>query len=226
MKHLIYILFFLLGCSFLGTAQDEMPSEDLNFEFKESRYSIRGQFGVPNAVMGEVFRKKFVGSYEGNFNFQVRVYKHLFCGVGYKNGLMSISNRVPVVLTKLRVNAPYARIGINKIIGDRSFSTFAINAGYTFSEFVKVQSRAQGNLPVLPFASAFVEPEISYNLCVAETFAFYGFVNCALYFIAVDKDALHLQDYTPVKNLSSGSPTGIVGFGFGFYYGFKKRRQG
>ena len=236
MRHFFYTLFFSL-IVFVGQAQDDIDEYDAAIErrrvhtdFKESLFSIRFSTTLPAPVSNAVLRTKFRGIYEMNFSFNMRLANNFFAGFGFKDGLLGIDGNVPnpktnlTLNTKMQMYTGYLKVGFNKYHTENVFSTFACNIGYNSSFFTNV---VNVNSPIIDktFASVLVEPEYSINFAVEDNFSIGIFVSYNYMPTAFNPTNIAFQDVTSITGLKTSSATGIINFGFGFYYGMGKRFQ-
>jgi hypothetical protein len=234
MRHFFYTLFFAL-IVFVGQAQDDIDDYDAAIErrrvhtdFKESLFSIRFSTTLPAPVSNAVLRTKFRGIYEMNFSFNMRLANNFFAGFGFKDGLLGVDGNVPnpktnlALNTKMQMYTGYLKVGFNKYHNENVFSTFACNIGYNSSFFTNVVNI---NSPVIDktFASVLVEPEYSINFAVEDNFSIGIFVSYNYMPTSFNPANIAFQDVTSIAGLKTSGSTGIINFGFGFYYGMGKR---
>ncbi len=234
MRHFFYTLLFVT-IVFSGKAQDDIDEYDVALErrrvhtdFKESLFSIRFATTLPAPVSNAVLRTKFRGIYEANLSFNLRLATNFFAGFGFKDGLLGIDGNVPnpktnlTLNTKMQMYTGYVKVGYNKYHTENVFSTFACNIGYNSSFFTNV---VNVNSPILDktFTSVLVEPEYSLNFAIEDNFSIGIFVSYNYMPTAFSPANIAFQDVTSITGLKTNSPTGIINFGFGFYYGMGKK---
>ena len=234
MRHFLYTFIFL---SFMTSliAQDEddysvaIEKRRVHSDFKESLFAVRFSSTLPAPVSNAVLRTKFRGIYEMNLSLNIRLTNSFFAGFGFKNGLLGL-NSIPnpntslPLQTKMQLNTGYVKLGYNKFHTENVFSTFAVNVGYNSSVFTGI---VDVKSPVLDktFSSVLIEPEYSINFAVEENFAIGIFVSYNYMPTAFSPVNIALQDVTSLSGLKTSTATGIINFGFGFYYGFGKKFQ-
>src|ERR1700741_500228 len=152
------VLVFLLSVRLYG--QEDAPDP---INVKLPLVSLRINAGIPNPSSNEVFRKKFIGIYETGLAVNFRIKQWGFIGIGFKNGLISVSNRLKYgIETKMEMNTAYVKMGYNHFHTNKIFSTLSLNMGYNKSKFNGI-SCPDGNMPD-PYVSApVIEPGYSIN---------------------------------------------------------------
>jgi hypothetical protein len=230
MRHNIYTLFFLAAL-YTAKAQDDydtfLEKRRVHTDFKESLFALRFSTTLPAPVSNAVLRTKFRGIYEMNMSFNMRLMDNFFAGFGFKSGLLGL-NAIPSpstgldLNTKMQMYTGYLKLGYNKFHTENIFSTFALNVGYNSSFFTGVVNVAS---PVLnkTFTSPLIEPEYSLNFAVEDNFSIGIFVSYNYMPTSFNPANIALQDVTSLAGLRTGSSTGIINFGFGFYYGMGKK---
>ncbi len=236
MRHFFYTLFLLL-LVYIGKAQDGEDYDDyqekkhVHTDFKESLFSIRFSTTLPTPVSNAVLRTKFRGIYEMNLSFNLRLSTSFFAGLGFKSGLLGL-NGVPNpdtnkngldLNTKMQLYTGYIKVGYNKFHTENIFSTFALNMGYNSSFFTGVVNPKNETNLNKTFTSVLIEPEYSLNLAVEETFSIGIFLSYNYMATVFNPTNIALQDVTSLSGLKTTSSTGIINFGFGFYFGMGKK---
>jgi hypothetical protein len=236
MRHFFYTLFFLLLLLCTGKAQDAEDYDEyqekkrVHTDFKESLFSVRFSTTLPAPVSNAVLRIKFRGVYEMNLSLNIRLTDNFFCGLGFKSGMLGLYN-IPNpnstgslldLNTKMQLYTGYIKIGYNRFHTENIFSTFALNMGYNSSFFTNVVNI---NAPIISttFTSALIEPEYSLNFAVEDNFSFGIFLSYNYMPTVFNPTNIALQSVTSLSGLKTNSATGIINFGFGFYYGIGKK---
>jgi hypothetical protein len=233
MRHFFYTLFFAL-IVFTAQAQDE-DDYDANIErrkvhtdFKESLFAVRFSTTLPAPVSNAVLRKKFRGIYEMNLSVNLRLTSNFFMGLGFKNGLLGL-NSIPNpannidLNTKMQLHTGYVKVGYNKYHTENIFSTFALNMGYNSSTFTGVVNPKNRPDLITTYNSMLIEPEYSLNFAIEENFSIGIFLSYNYMPTVFNPSNIALQDVTSLAGLKTSSVTGIINFGFGFYYGLGKK---
>jgi hypothetical protein len=241
MRHIIFFLLFLIG-SYSVIAQDEegddydkaIESRRVHTDFKESLFAIRFSTTLPTPISNGALREKFRGIYEMNLSFNLRLADNFFMGLGYKEGLLGL-NAIPnptstVTInfdldTKMHMHTGYVKLGYNKFHTENIFSTFAVNIGYNVSQFTNVVNPKNETNLNLSYSSLLIEPEYSLNFAVEENFSIGIFVSYNYMPTVFNPSNIALGDVTSLAGLNTTHVTGILNFGFGFYYGMGKKFQ-
>jgi len=234
MRHFFYTLFFALIVFNAAKAQDEddydaaIERRKVHTDFKESLFAIRFSTTLPAPVSNAVFREKFRGIYEMNLSVNMRLTNNVFAGLGFKNGLLGL-NAIPNpynnvdLNTKMQMYTGYVKIGCNKFHNENVFSTFAVNIGYNSSNFTGVINPKDRPDLVKTYTSMLIEPEYSINFAVEENFSIGIFLSYNYMPTVFNPANIALQDVTSLAGLKTTTATGIINFGFGFYYGLGKK---
>jgi hypothetical protein len=233
MRHFFYTLFFVL-IVFSVQAQDvddydaAIERRRVHTDFKESLFAIRFSTTLPAPVSNAVFRQKFRGIYEMNLSVNLRITNNFFIGLGFKNGLLGL-NSIPNpatsvdLTTKMQLYTGYFKVGYNKFHTENIFSTFAVNIGYNSSTFTGVINPKNETGLIETYTSMVVEPEYSLNFAIEDNFTIGIFLSYNYMPTVFNPYNIALQDVTSIAGLKTGSATGIINFGFGFYYGLGKK---
>jgi hypothetical protein len=235
MRHFFYTLFFAL-IVFIAQAQDRdiddydaaIERRKVHTDFKESLFAVRFSTTLPAPISNAVLREKFRGIYEMNLSFNLRLTNNFFAGLGFKNGLLGLNNITnPAnnldLNTKMQMHTGYIKLGINKFHTENVFSTFAVNVGYNSSNFTGVINPKERPGLNTTFTSMLIEPEYSLNFAIEENFSIGIFVSYNYMPTVFNPANIALQDVTSLTGLKQTSFTGILNFGFGFYYGLGKK---
>jgi hypothetical protein len=235
MRHLFYTLFFVLVV-FVANAQDKdiddydaaIERRRVHTDSKESLFSTRFSTTLPTPVSNAVLRQKFRGIYEMNLSLNLRLATNFFAGLGFKDGLMGL-NSIPNpannldLNTKMQLYTGYVKLGYNKFHTENIYSTFAVNIGYNSSKFTGVVNPKKETDLVTTFNSMLIEPEYSLNFAIEENFSIGMFLSYNYMPTVFNPANIALQDVTSLAGLKQTSATGILNFGFGFYYGVGKK---
>ncbi|MEO8759509.1 MAG: hypothetical protein ABI388_00980 [Bacteroidia bacterium] len=241
MRHLIYILFFLVTWQ-AAIAQDDsegneydkaIESRKVHTDFKESLFSFRFSTTLPTPMSNGVLRTKFRGIYEVNLSFNLRLANNFFAGFGFKNAVLG-ANAIPNpdtsknakyfdINTKMHMYTGYLKVGYNKFHTENIFSTFALNLGFNTSNFTNVVNPKKETNLNPAYSSMVIEPEYSLNFAVEENFSIGIFVSYNFMPTVFNPNNIAFQDVTSLTGLNQTHITGILNFGFGFYYGLGKK---
>lgn len=233
MRHFFYTL-FLLFIFFALRSQDGIDYDEyiekkrVHTDFKESLFAVRFSTTLPTPVSNAVLRTKFRGIYEMNLSFNIRLTNSFFTGFGFKTGLLGL-NAIPDPNTGLNLNTKmqlytgYFKIGYNKYHNENVFSSFSVNLGYNSSFFTGVTNPKNRSNINRTFTSFLIEPEYSLNLAIEENFAIGIFLSYNYMPTVFNPANIAIQDVTSITGLKTTSSTGLINFGFGFYYGMGKK---
>jgi len=233
MRHFFYTLFCLL-LLYIGKAQDAEDYDDyqekkrVHTDFKESLFSVRFSTTLPAPISNAVLRTKFRGIYEMNISFNMRLSTRFFSGFGFKTGLLGLNGISSPATgldlnTKMQLYTGYFKVGYNKFHNENVFSTFALNLGYNSSFFTDVTNPKNETNINKTYSSFLIEPEYSLNLAVEETFSIGIFLSYNYMPTVFNPANIAMQDITSIAGLKTNSATGIINFGFGFYFGMGKK---
>jgi hypothetical protein len=222
MRRLIPI-WFLLFCSMQMPGQEEDAPEIITAKFP--LVSLRLNAGIPNPSSNEVFRRKFVGIYETNLAVNFRIAKTFFIGIGFKNGLLTVTDHIQYgVNTKMQMNAAYVKAGWNYFHTNKVFSTFYLNTGYNKSMFTSVISSGKP-LPDPHVSSFIIEPGYSINFFAEDNMTL-GFYTSFNYMPRkFDPAQVNFAYVTSLSGLSTSQNTTYINIGLEMYWGFPKRKK-
>ncbi len=222
MRSLLFLLF--IGCFSVSIqAQEEEPPAEINV--KLPRFSFRLNAGVPNPTSNGVFRTKMIGIYEVNLAFNVQINNNFFAGLGWKNGLMSVTNRIQYgVNTKMEMNTAFLKIGYNHFHTSKMFSTFYLNVGYNKSRFAAVIPY-NDIIPDKHWEAAVIEPGYSINFFAEDnlTLGFYTSFNYLN--TPFNPEQVNFQYLTTLNGLNTSNNTTYVNIGVEMHWGLAKSKN-
>lgn len=219
------ILFLLLTFPILFFAQEQVEETGPEpFKGKIPFFAIRANGCVPNPLFNETFRKSFVGIYEGSIHFDFTLYKSLYLGVGYKNGLFSVSNKVQQIRTKINVNSAFVKLGVSKYHSAKINTHLAVSGGYTWGNFTGIVC-LKGQNPNPKYQTPFIETELSVNFFAEENFSIGPVLSYVYQPFVFNPDQICLGDWTNLGTMEYSKPTGIFNIGFCVYVGIPKRED-
>ncbi len=207
------ICLFLLSASCF--AQSE-PKHKLN---------ARATCSVPSPIVNRAFTKTFVGVFDINGSVCYNYYGGFFAGGMGKASLLKIPpNKIPNLKTTMEMYSAGGKIGYDWYVGNKAFLTMAINGGVTWTNFAAVSCYTPAD-HAFSYKANFIEPELIMNFYIESNFAI-G-INVSYYMMdkAFDPYFLCLNDHKPYRDYELGGPTTYLDFGFGFFYGFSKRKK-
>jgi hypothetical protein len=218
-RYLAPVIFFLYACIPLR-AQEEQK--------KLPRFSVRANVGVPKVVSSKAFRTSFLGLYEVNATVNVRLFSNFFIGVGYKNALFKAQSyfQQKNIYTNMQVHNGFMRVGYDRFYAEHSFATFAVNVGYNFNKYTRTSPKYDTLVHPYPtqYTGLFIQPEIGLYFLVEDNFAIGAHIAYNYNFTRFDPDLPYFDKWLDYTNISNRSNTSWITFGFGFYYGFVKKR--
>ncbi len=194
------------------------------------RFSIRAYCAIPHVIGSQAFRESFLGVYDAGINFNLRLFSNFTLGVGYQNVLFNQTSffKYKGLDTRLQVHDGVLRIGYDKSTGPKSFISISLSSGYGDNQYTAVKAAKDslnGKYPTF-FNSAFIRPEFSANFLVEDNFAFGVHVAYNMSLAAYDPRLNCFDTYAKLNfdQWRNRSNMGWISFGFGFYYGAKKKK--
>lgn len=232
--HLILFLLFST-IEFRLMAQEETPiaestDNENSIEYKKEYYllSPRVSVTVPHPVYNKAFKKTFVGVYEFSSGLNFYLYKGLFIGGTYKNGLLRITeNKIADYNADMTINNIGGKIGSDFYVGEKNkiiFSvalTFAQNYTHYYGIVAKNESKPPKNLK---YKTSLIEPEINLFFLVEPNFGIGATVSYSIFNTVFNPYDLCLDDWTSFPADNPGK-TQYLSFGFGFYYSLIKKNK-
>lgn len=235
MKKNILLLIFSI-CSFIAFAQDDTDSNtqstmDEEFPVVPKQYYVfspRVSVTVPHPMGNSAFRKSFVGIYEASAGLNINIFKGLFIGVTYKNGLLKITeNKIADFNASMNINNAGVKLGTDIFIGDRNRIIFsaAITAGQNYTSYSGLVCKKPGDSPKLTtYSTSYLEPEVNMFFLVESNFGIGATLGYSIFNKEFDPYELCLNDWTNFDKENPGK-TRYLSFGFGFYYSFLKKNK-
>lgn len=218
----LYFIFVLIIFSLSVFSQNEVKLLP--------RFAIRAECNVPKVIGSQAYRISFNGLYDGGIKFTARLKNNFCLGLGYDNALFNTTTlfRDPYgrnINTRQQVHNGVFSFVYDKITGEKSFLTLSLNTGANYNKYtgvVALYDSLYSNVPT-EFVAAFIRPEISINFLVEDNFAFgiHCSYNMSLYYF--DPKLCRLDRYENYGKYKNKSNVGWISFGFGFYYGFKRK---
>lgn len=230
-------LFFLLfwGGTILSTfAQDEptapivptVPAGETPVAPRQYYwFSPRVSVTVPHPIRNSSYHKCFVGVYELNAGLNVAVYKGLFLGLHYKNGLQRITeNKIADYNASMYVNSACFKLGTDVFIGDKNrvIYTVSLAGGQNWTNYTGLTSKVEGTHIPTTYQCLYLEPEMDLYFLVESNFGIGATITYTMLDHSFDPYALHLNEYTQFPAVNS-EKTHYLCFGFGFYYSLKRK---
>lgn len=215
-------LFTLLICLCFITQGFSQDKEHL------PRFSVRAYCAIPKIVGSQAFRESFLGIYDAGLTLNFRLFSNFTMGVGYQNALFGQTSffKYKGLDTRMQVHDGVFRLGYDKTTGPKSFISISLSSGYGVNLYTAVKANADslnGKHPTF-FKSAFVRPEFSANFLVEDNFAFGVHIAYNMSLATYDPRLDCFDTYVNFAQWRNRSNMGWLSFGFGFYYGAKKKK--
>jgi hypothetical protein len=205
------------------------------------KVNIRGGCTIPRNTSSQAFRVSFLGLYDAGLSVNVRIFDNFVVGLGYNNAMFNCSSLFKNIglTTRLQVHDGLIRLGYDKFLTEKRFLSLSISTGYSYNNYtsvVAIQDSLNRKYPT-SFTGTFIRPEITINFLVEDNFAFGATLayNYRMYYYdpalnAFDTYGNYDRSSSVFRinntNYKNRSPMGWLSFGFGFYYGFKKKGGG
>ncbi len=235
-----YFLFFLFSfSSFVLFAQDQVGDDDDDgFPAKKTSpengkknyylFSSKVNITVPHAISNSSFKKCFVGIYEVSGGLNVFIYKGLFIGGNYENGLLKITqNKIPNYDVSMHLDNAAGKIGGDLYLGERNrvvFST-AISFGQNWTRYYGLVAKdPHKTVTNTSYNCTFYEPEVDLYFLADDNFGVGATIKYTVFDHTFDPYELSLNDWAAFNQTSAGS-TQYLSFGFAVYYNFLKKKH-
>lgn len=235
-KHCIYLLFLLFVLvSYTSIAQDE-PDQFETKIIEESPprqkqyylFSPRVSVTVPHPMGNQSFKKSFVGIYEVNAGLNVMIYKGLFVGGAFKNGLLKITeNKIPDLNADMAINNAAIKIGSDFYVNSKNtmLLSAALSVGQNNTKYSSFKCKSLNQHPIIKgFKSSYFEPEVNLFFLTEANFGIGATLTYSVIKRNFDPYELCLDEWAQFGKDNSG-PIRYISFGFGFYYGFSKKTK-
>lgn len=226
-KYFLIVLIQLFGLSIHSVAQsdDFTDSEDKPIKFVHSKFFIRGNAHLPHPVSNAVFRSKFIGLFATDLSFNFAPSKKTYIALGYKEGLISISNKEARDLhVKMQLHQPFIGFDYSYLMHQVVLFNGGIRGGYAANKFIDVVCKT--DMPGSKyFYTPYIEPEFGFNFLVEDNFGICISFSYTYYFKQFNPEQICLQEWTSLSGKRTDSNTQVLNLGFGFYYGFLKKKD-
>jgi hypothetical protein len=181
-------------------------------------------------VGSQAFRISFLGVYDASLTFNLRLGKKFTVGIGYQNALFNQTSffRYKGLDTRLQCNNGLVRIGIDKAVGPKSFTSLSLTSGFGINQYTAVKAlkdSLNGKYPTY-FTSTFLRPEISYNFLVEDNFAFGILLAYNMVLSSYDPNLNCFATYENFNKYRNKVNMGWISFGFNFYYAPQRKKGG
>src|SRR5689334_9085425 len=94
-----------------------------------SRFTLRGNIGIPKPISSQMYAKSFTGFAETNFSANLRVFDNFYAGVGYQYSHFQNNKKVFVYYTP-PVGSPYEGLDLSydtRLVGHGLFVKLGID---------------------------------------------------------------------------------------------------
>lgn len=194
------------------------------------RIAIRAQCNVPKVIGSQAYRISFNGLYDGGIKVSGRLFDNFCIGLGYDNALFNTTTQFRDaygrnINTRQQVHNGVFSFIYDKMLGEKTFFTMSLNSGLSYNKFTNTVAAIDSlyrNIPT-DFTCAFVKPEMCINFLVEDNFAFGIHVSYNMSLYTFDPKICRLDKYLNYGMYRNKSNVGWISFGFGFYYGFKRK---
>jgi len=234
-KKLVLILLPIISINFSVFSQEEpaVGVDEVNDEsksYKKEYYflSPRVSVTVPHPMGNKAFRKSFVGIYEISGGLNIMLYKGLFLGATYKNGLLKITeNKIADYNASMAINNIGLKIGGDFFIGEQNKIIFSgsITGGQNYTKYSGLVCRKPTETPkIKAYTASYIEPELNLFFLVEQNFGIGLTVTYSIFNTEFNPYDLCLNDWASFDKENPGR-TQYFSFGFGFYYSLIKKKE-
>lgn len=194
---------------------------------RNSRFSIRGNVGIPKAISSQMYRTSFAGLYEANLSGNMRMFDNFYVGVGYQNShfqnnrflRQQIFNASVPYNTRCVANGAFIRLGYDKFFSETGYVGYAINTGYAMCNYININpDTSLANRPYGPerFNAVFMQPEMSVNFVVEQTMAFSFYFSYNTLFSKFEPRSPRFNQFQQVSEKGNRYVISWFTFGVGF----------
>ena len=242
-----YILFLFFSFSSIALfAQDQPNNEDEDDDGFPARpnnketgkknyylFSPRVNVTVPHPITNSSFKKCFAGIYEVSGGLNIMIYKGLFIGGSYKNGLLKITpkkiaNYPGFAEPTMNINNAAGKIGGDLYLGERNRVLFsaALSFGQNWTTYANLVAKDPHKvIDNTSFTCSYYEPEVNLFFLIEDNFGVGATVTYTVFDHTFDPYALSLNDWAGGFDKTSSGTTQYLSFGFGIYYSFLKKKH-
>ena len=232
-NYILFLLFFLV--SFTSLAQDEPDPSEIRLADESAPrqkqyylFSPRLSVVVPHPLGNQAFKKSFVGIYEVHAGLNVMIYKGLYAGITFKNGLLKITeNKIPDLNADMSINNAGFKVGNDFYVGSKNNMVLsaAVTMGQNNTKYAAFKSKTLNETPLISgFKSSYIEPEVNLFFLTEANFGIGATLTYSVIKRNFDPYELCLDEWAQFGS-DNMSPIRYISFGFGFYYGFSKKAK-
>lgn len=214
------IILLIVFCSSLFAQEEKRSLPVVN---------IRAFCTIPQIISSQAFRTSFSGVYDTHLSLNFRMPGNLNVGIGYENAFFNdqLYFRQKGLSTRMQVHNGFVRLGLDRMFTEkRGFYSFSISSGYSFNRYtdvVHIHDSLNGKFPTT-FVTYYIKPEVALNFLVEDNFAFSVSLAYNMCFNTYDPTFNAFGEYVNYKDYRNKVDVGWISFGFGFYYGFKRKK--
>jgi hypothetical protein len=225
---LLHIHFFAFSQEESPQVQDEVTEDHKSYKKEYYFLSPRVSVTVPHPMKNKAFRKSFVGIYEVSGGLNLMLYKGLFIGATYKNGLLKITeNKIADYNASMSINNIGLKVGGDFFIGDQNKIIFsgAITGGQSYARYSGLVCRNPLETPKTnTYTTTYLEPELNLFFLVEQNFGIGLTISYSIFNTTFNPYDLCLNDWASFDKENPGR-TQYFSFGFGFYCSLIKKRE-
>jgi hypothetical protein len=227
-------MFFYCASPVLSQEGDQpvtQESQDIESPPAPKRYYVlspRVSVTVPHPTKNTSFKKSFVGIYEASAGLNIYLYKGIFIGGTYKNGLLKITeNKINDYNASLSINNTGVKLGGDVYVGEKNKVIFsaALTAGQSSGRYSGLVAKDKSRVLPAKYTCTYYEPEINLFFLIESNFGIGATISYTVFNKTFDPYELALNDWTQFPKDISGS-TQYYSFGFGFYYSLWSKKKG
>jgi hypothetical protein len=229
-----YFSFIFVFCSSLSIQgqEDQTAAPDIEEEApaipkKYYVFSPRVSVTVPHPMGNASFKKCFVGIYEASAGLNMYVYKGLFLGGMYKNGLLKITeNKIADYNASMSINNIAGKLGADVYIGEKNRVIYSasVSVGKNWTKYSGLVSKQADRVIPNTYSCTYYEPEMNLFFLIESNFGIGATVSYSVFNKNFDPYELALNDWTQFSKNTAGS-TQYFSFGFGFYYSLLRKKS-
>lgn len=236
-RHILFFVFAFSSIALFGQDQENEDDTDDGFPARENKisglknyylFSPRLNVTVPHPMANKSFKKCFVGIYEISGGLNIMLYKGVFIGGTYKNGLLKITeNKIANYNASMEINNAAGKIGGDLYLGERNRSLFsaALSMGENWTHYYDLVAKDPHKvISNTSFTCSYMEPEVNLFFLVDDNFGVGATISYTIFDHPFDPYELSLNDWAGFDKTSGGT-TQYISFGFGFYYSFLKKKH-
>lgn len=202
-----------------------------------SRFSFKGEGGIPSPISSQAFRNTFTGEFQAGGQFNIRIHRKFYSGIGFNYALFQTSNNFQFRIGNVSqlYNFFLRTYNTNFTLGyfmptetDSKFSRFGcieLRAGYSSNLYTNVVCLYDSVHPKKQFNTVFIQPHFSYTFMVEENLGFGGFLNYTFYLNTFDPSIACLDEFVDYSKWRNKANISWVTFGLHFHWYFIRTQR-